>query len=101
MIKLMATLLAASSVAFVAGCASGARHPQVESSTGAAQAVASGNGDDVVCVQQHSTGSHLAHVICTTREEREAGKNTSRNAMRQMQRSGPRNSSLPNQPPGM
>jgi hypothetical protein len=62
-------IFAASLGLLLAGCAS-LSSPPVASSTGAREAVAQGRDKDVVCVQQHTTGSHLAQVVCTTKEER-------------------------------
>ncbi|HET7675073.1 MAG TPA: hypothetical protein VFL54_06090 [Gammaproteobacteria bacterium] len=92
-------LSAAALMSLLAGCASSPSVPPVASTAGARQAVSQGKDKDVVCVQEHTTGSHLAQVVCTTREEREAAQRGSAQALQNMQRGGPRNSSLPNTPP--
>ena len=70
-------LPALAAAALISGCASN-QLPPVSSSTGAAQAVAQNKDDDVVCIRQHVTGSHLAHVVCMTKAERERAMNNDR-----------------------
>lgn len=89
---------AAFTCVLLAGCAAGSdlSGPPVVSSTGAAAAVRNGDDKDVICRQQHRTGSHMAQVVCTTRAEREAAEADSAREFNKMQRSGPTRGCAPN-----